>query len=320
MSKTKTTTNIENLLATYNPKKLGEVEVNYMRRKYVDFEVPVSHSHIENGIIDCVWLIEGYVNPRDTKKCSAPWYLLNGVNKLSKGKPCDYSEDDLKAMGTKKIFECNSNENCPYRSSITVKEEVRAIVCFEIKVSKQDFHSSHGHNFIGNLNYYVMPFELYKEIKNEIPNDIGVITYHTSKNNTIGSLRQQKLATFEKEMDYEKYTSLLHTFLDKKSKKEEKIKRELYLLGDELRSKSNEIIKNIFDDFIAREIKENGFPQCHSRYKKETMSYKSKYCYETKDNVEKCKRCVFSLHNRLKKESDFDVTNNIWEFIEKNYN
>ena len=69
MSKTKTTTNIENLLETYNPKKLGEVEVNYMRRKYVDFEVPVSHSHIENGIIDCVWLIEGYVNPRDTKKC-----------------------------------------------------------------------------------------------------------------------------------------------------------------------------------------------------------------------------------------------------------
>lgn len=46
--------------------------------------------------------------------------------------------------------------------------------CFEIKVTKSDFHSKHGHNFVGNFNYYVMPQELYEEVKDEIEDYIGV--------------------------------------------------------------------------------------------------------------------------------------------------
>lgn len=49
------------------------------------------------------------------------------------------------------------------------------IWCYEIKVSKADFHSKHGHNFEGHYNYYVMTPELYREVKNEIPDDIGVL-------------------------------------------------------------------------------------------------------------------------------------------------
>lgn len=55
--------------------------------------------------------------------------------------------------------------------SIDSKDTIR---CFEIKVTKSDFHSKHGHNFKGNLNYYVMPEKLYEEIKEEIPANIGV--------------------------------------------------------------------------------------------------------------------------------------------------
>lgn len=46
--------------------------------------------------------------------------------------------------------------------------------CYEIKVSKSDFHSNAKHTFIGHYNYYVMPAELYEEIKEEIPQHIGV--------------------------------------------------------------------------------------------------------------------------------------------------
>lgn len=49
--------------------------------------------------------------------------------------------------------------------------------CYEIKVSKSDFNSNAKHSFVGNFNYYVMPIELYEEVKNEIPKEIGVYTY-----------------------------------------------------------------------------------------------------------------------------------------------
>ena len=49
--------------------------------------------------------------------------------------------------------------------------------CFEIKVSKSDFYSKSKVTFVGNLNYYVMPYELYDVVKNDIGNGIGVILY-----------------------------------------------------------------------------------------------------------------------------------------------
>jgi hypothetical protein len=48
--------------------------------------------------------------------------------------------------------------------------------CYEIKVSKADFHSKAKKTFIGHYNYYVMPKELYEEVKDEIPIHIGVHT------------------------------------------------------------------------------------------------------------------------------------------------
>lgn len=40
--------------------------------------------------------------------------------------------------------------------------------CYEIKSSVEDFNSKHGHNFIGDFNYYVMPENVYEIIKDKI--------------------------------------------------------------------------------------------------------------------------------------------------------
>lgn len=46
--------------------------------------------------------------------------------------------------------------------------------CYEIKISKPDFDSKAHHTFLGHYNYYVMTNELYQQIKDKIPNHIGV--------------------------------------------------------------------------------------------------------------------------------------------------
>ena len=46
---------------------------------------------------------------------------------------------------------------------------------YEIKSSIEDFRSPNGHNMIGDYNYYVMPQEVYDEVKYEIPYWVGVL-------------------------------------------------------------------------------------------------------------------------------------------------
>ena len=46
--------------------------------------------------------------------------------------------------------------------------------CYEVKSSVEDFHSKNGHNFLGDYNYYVMPDEVYEQVKKEIPYHVGV--------------------------------------------------------------------------------------------------------------------------------------------------
>ena len=50
--------------------------------------------------------------------------------------------------------------------------------CYEIKISKSDFKSKHGHNFVGHFNYYVVPKELYESIKDEVSKEIGVYIWN----------------------------------------------------------------------------------------------------------------------------------------------
>lgn len=49
--------------------------------------------------------------------------------------------------------------------------------CYEIKISKSDFHSKNHNSFVGHLNYYVLTQELYSKVSNEIPDGVGVLVY-----------------------------------------------------------------------------------------------------------------------------------------------
>jgi hypothetical protein len=49
--------------------------------------------------------------------------------------------------------------------------------CFELKVTKADFHSHAKLSFIGHYNYFVFPADLYPQLKAEIPAHIGVLIY-----------------------------------------------------------------------------------------------------------------------------------------------
>ncbi|KRL66061.1 hypothetical protein [Companilactobacillus versmoldensis] len=51
--------------------------------------------------------------------------------------------------------------------------------CFELKVTKTDFHSKAKLSFIGNYNYFVLPQKLYQEVAEEIPSHIGVLIYRS---------------------------------------------------------------------------------------------------------------------------------------------
>ncbi|VDG31697.1 hypothetical protein MUDAN_DOGOELCO_00987 [Lactiplantibacillus mudanjiangensis] len=49
--------------------------------------------------------------------------------------------------------------------------------CYELKVTKADFHSKAQLSFIGHYNYFVLPQALYEEVADEIPTQIGVLIY-----------------------------------------------------------------------------------------------------------------------------------------------
>lgn len=45
--------------------------------------------------------------------------------------------------------------------------------CYEIKVTKSDFHSKHKHSFVGHYNYFVLTRELWEQVADEIPDWVG---------------------------------------------------------------------------------------------------------------------------------------------------
>lgn len=81
----------------------------------------------------------------------------------------------LQKMGTYCVFECQIGKFKGGRVDCISIDTDSIVKCYELKVTKNDFHSKHGHNFIGHYNYYVMPLSLYKDVYNEVQSDIGII-------------------------------------------------------------------------------------------------------------------------------------------------
>ena len=61
--------------------------------------------------------------------------------------------------------------------------------CYEIKASTSDFNSPAKVSFLGHFNYYVMPEEVFQEVKDQIPSHIGV---YTPKGNSLSSAKNAK--------------------------------------------------------------------------------------------------------------------------------
>lgn len=66
--------------------------------------------------------------------------------------------------------------------------------CYEIKVTKTDFHSRCHNSFVGDLNYYVLPADLYEEVKEEIPDFVGA---YIERDGTVYSIRRARRRTVE---------------------------------------------------------------------------------------------------------------------------
>lgn len=168
--KTDITLEIEKALADYSPTELSGIRVNLFRGRHTAFEVPVSCGTHRDGLIDCVRIYEYFHNETSYFSCRLKKYR----EELRKGwlDSCYLKLNDYKMLPDK----CNEHQ-CMHCSRTQLLEEHILIVCYEIKISINDFHSKNGHNFIGNQNYYVIPKDLYPKVQSKVPEGIGVVIY-----------------------------------------------------------------------------------------------------------------------------------------------
>lgn len=114
---------------------------------------------------------------------------------------CNLAEIDHRQCKIEgKSFPCSDCHGCVHKRH---SHELGILTtCFEIKITIADFKSKNGHNFVGNMNYYVIPKEMYRSISEMLPPDIGVILYYGH-----GYLKKKKECTFHKieEADLNRY-------------------------------------------------------------------------------------------------------------------
>lgn len=119
-------------------------------------------------------------------------------------------------------------------------------VCYEIKISKADFKSKAAKSFVGNYNYYLMPEELYIQVANEIPKEIGVYSYNGKYLYLKKKARKQKLIDG---MDGQLYYGMVRSLNREREKQRDKIMQLYYLqlntyiskIHDEIREKNQEL-------------------------------------------------------------------------------
>lgn len=144
--------------------------------------------------------------------------------------------------------------------------------CYELKVTKNDFHSKAKLSFIGNYNYFVLPQKLYEEVKSEIPSHIGVLIYRAFDKKAVelapqtliapGFLTVAKKARHQElQVDEKQLTSHFVASLFREVDKAKKVEKGLQLYADDRlfkemkkRAKKGYDIykpdKNLYDRFI----------------------------------------------------------------------
>lgn len=90
------------------------------------------------------------------------------------------------------------------------------IGCYEIKISISDFKSKNGHSLFGDVNYYVMPKELFDEIlkknANLIMGEFGIMTY---KDGTLRKAREFERSLYYSYLSIEERFQILDSILQR---------------------------------------------------------------------------------------------------------
>ncbi len=168
LAKTDLTRAIEKAIKNYHPSEVCGIRVNKFRGTHTAFEVPAVCGTTTGGIVDCMRIQEYFGNLTRTTHCI--W------NRRQK-KRGYYSAWEETAICPRNIPVGEKPDICDELACrwCQIQEEGTAeilVTCFEIKITKSDFKSHHGHNFVGNCNYYVIPKELYPDVADLVPEDI----------------------------------------------------------------------------------------------------------------------------------------------------
>lgn len=158
------------------PTELSGLKLNTLRDSVRCSEVTVNNSNIRGGIIDFMRFEEYYTIEGEKRLCRLNWrakaeYCEKGLAKGERRKYCD-------------------QKSCRFNYAVDIEVNHYLHTAIEIKITLADFKSSHGHNFVGNLNYYAIPNHLLSEVENLVPTDIGIILYKE------GNLVEYKQALF----------------------------------------------------------------------------------------------------------------------------
>lgn len=196
--KTELTKKIEQAICYWSPSNIGDIKINSFRNRYTVTEVPVEHSTTKGGIVDAVCISEYFRSKDEERFCFAVENRKKGLNYFV---DCPYG----KCLDSSDYLQCDIR-NCKLNGKhVMYGDEQILCTCFEIKITVSDFKSSHGHNFFGNMNYYVVPVEIYQDIKSLVPEDIGILIYYHNS----CSIRTKKKPTYREMTDEQQKWILL---------------------------------------------------------------------------------------------------------------
>ena len=191
MAKTEMTKKIERAIISWQPAEIGGIKVNTQRKQHTALEVVAECGTNSSGRVDAVRVSEYFGDIEYRRICLPSTWRKEGIRqKLT----CALGHDTMKPLPTY----CEQT-SCRFNSSSKIGVPKIMITCFEIKVTKNDFKSKNGHNFIGNMNFYVVPEEITKDIAPLVPDDIGILVYY-HKGTYIG-LRTKKKPIYREMTD-----------------------------------------------------------------------------------------------------------------------
>jgi len=93
---------------------------------------------------------------------------------------------------------------------------------YEIKISKNDFYSKCKHTFLGHYNYFILPKDLYENVKQDIPNHVGVYAVYEHKNGHLYMNFEKKPKKQQLQIDKDK---LMYNFMQAFSREYQKYRR-----------------------------------------------------------------------------------------------